>query len=103
MINWVWCTDCLDWKDAGNEVSFVCIEEDSIGNDRMTFICDKCEKENTNSLVPSVIKPRSFKRIVTSTVLGVVGNAKRTINDKSVVPLTIEDALDRQKKENKYS
>ena len=56
--NWVWCEDCLDWKDAGNEVSFVNIEEDSFGKDLMTFLCDKCEKENKNNIVISDTKPR---------------------------------------------
>ena len=31
--NWVWCEDCLEWKDAGADVSFVNIEEDSFGKD----------------------------------------------------------------------
>tara|TARA_R110000824_G_scaffold117801_1_gene269823 strand:+ start:224 stop:418 length:195 start_codon:yes stop_codon:yes gene_type:complete len=58
VINWVWCQDCLDWKDAGNEVSFINIEEDSFGIDIMTFLCDKCEKENKNNLISSLTKPR---------------------------------------------
>ena len=56
--NWVWCEDCLDWKDAGNEVGFVNIEEDSFGKDLMTFLCDKCEKENKNNIIISDTKPR---------------------------------------------
>ena len=39
--NWVWCESCLEWKDAGEEVSFVNIAEDAYGKDVMTFECDK--------------------------------------------------------------
>ena len=58
MINWVWCEDCLDWKDAGEEVSFVSIQEDSFGKDLMTFLCDKCENENKNNVISSPTRPR---------------------------------------------
>jgi hypothetical protein len=56
--NWVWCEDCLEWKDAGDEVSLMNIEEDSFGKDVMTFECDKCEKVNKNIVIPSVTRPR---------------------------------------------
>jgi Zn finger protein HypA/HybF involved in hydrogenase expression len=56
--NWVWCEDCLEWKDAGDEVSLRDIEEDSFGKDVMTFECDKCKNENKNTIISSVTKPR---------------------------------------------
>ena len=56
--NWVWCEDCLEWKDAGDEVSFRNIEEDSFGKDVMTFECDKCGNENKNNVIASVTRPR---------------------------------------------
>ena len=56
--NWVWCEDCLEWKDAGDEVSFMNIEEDSFGKDVMTFECDKCGNENKNIVISSVTRPR---------------------------------------------
>ena len=56
--NWVWCESCLEWKDAGDEVSLMNIEEDSFGKDVMTFECDKCEKVNKNIVIPSVTRPR---------------------------------------------
>ena len=56
--NWVWCEDCLEWKDAGDEVSFVSIEEDSFGKDLMTFECDKVRKTNKNNIISSATKPR---------------------------------------------
>ncbi len=56
--NWVWCYDCLDWKDAANEVSFLNIEEDTFGKDVMTFLCDKCENENKNIVISSTSRPR---------------------------------------------
>ena len=34
------------------------IEEDSFGKDIMTFLCDKCEKENKNNIISSLTKPR---------------------------------------------
>ena len=55
--NWVWCEECLEWKDA-DEVTFVSIEEDSLGQDLMTFECDRCTKTNVNNIVSSVTKPR---------------------------------------------
>ena len=27
MINWVWCEDCLEWKNAGEDVAFISIDE----------------------------------------------------------------------------
>ena len=56
--NWVWCYDCLDWKDAANEVSFLNIEEDAFGKDVMTFLCDKCKNENKNIVISSISRPR---------------------------------------------
>jgi Zn finger protein HypA/HybF involved in hydrogenase expression len=56
--NWVWCEDCLEWKDAGNEVSILKIEEDTFGKEVMTFACDKCENENENLMTPSATKPK---------------------------------------------
>ena len=56
--NWVWCEDCLEWKDAGEEVSFVNIEEDSFGKDLMTFECDRCENTNKNNIISSPTKPK---------------------------------------------
>jgi Zn finger protein HypA/HybF involved in hydrogenase expression len=56
--NWVWCYDCLDWKDAANEVSFLNIEEDTFGKDVMTFLCDKCKNENKNIVISSISRPR---------------------------------------------
>jgi len=56
--NWVWCEDCLEWKDAGEEVSFVNIAEDSLGKDVMTFECDKCEKTNVGIVISSATRPR---------------------------------------------
>ena len=55
--NWVWCEDCLEWKDA-DEVSFVGIEEDTYGNDVLTFNCDKCKNENKNNIISSATRPR---------------------------------------------
>ena len=55
--NWVWCEDCLEWKDAGDEVSFDSIAEDTFGKDVMTFECDKCKNENKNTIISSVTKP----------------------------------------------
>jgi len=56
--NWVWCEDCLEWKDAGEEVSFVNIEEDIYGKDMMTFECDKCNNQNKNFVVSSPHRPK---------------------------------------------
>ena len=55
--NWVWCEDCLEWKDAGDEVSFVNIEEDSYGKDVLHFLCDRSDLENKNNIVSSPTKP----------------------------------------------
>lgn len=55
--DWVWCEECLEWKDA-DEVTFVSIEENSFGQDLMTFECDRCTKTNVNNIVSSVTKPR---------------------------------------------
>ena len=41
--NWVWCEDCLDWKNT-EEVSFLGIEDNSFGKEILTFECDKCRK-----------------------------------------------------------
>tara|TARA_Y100000310_G_scaffold70873_1_gene66650 strand:- start:153 stop:353 length:201 start_codon:yes stop_codon:yes gene_type:complete len=56
--NWVWCEDCLEWKDAGEEVGFVNIAEDAYGKDVMTFDCDRCEKTNVGIIISSVTRPR---------------------------------------------
>ena len=56
--DWVWCEDCLEWKDAAEEVSFMGIAEDTFGKDVMTFECDKCGNENKNNIISSVTKPR---------------------------------------------
>jgi len=56
--NWVWCEDCLEWKDAGNDVSFDSIAEDIFGKDVMTFICDKCENTNKGIIIESTTRPR---------------------------------------------
>jgi len=55
--NWVWCEECLEWKDA-DEVTLVSIEEDICGRDWMTFECDRCTKTNVNNIFSSVTKPR---------------------------------------------
>lgn len=57
--NWVWCEDCLEFKDAGEEVSFVNIEEGVGGKDVMTFICDKCENEHKNIVIVAATPPRA--------------------------------------------
>ena len=56
--NWVWCEDCLEWKDAGEEVSFLNIAEDDFGKEIMTFDCDKCEKANKGIVISSATRPR---------------------------------------------
>ena len=56
--NWVWCEDCLEWKDAGEEVNLEDISEDAFGKDMMTFNCDKCGNVNKNIVIPSVTRPR---------------------------------------------
>ena len=56
--NWVWCESCLEWKDAGEEVSFVNIEEDNFGKEVMTFDCDRCEKTNIGIVISSATRPR---------------------------------------------
>ena len=56
--NWVWCEDCLDWKDAGEEVSFLNIAEGSAGQDVMTFACDKCGNDHKNFIVASETRPK---------------------------------------------
>ena len=56
--NWVWCESCLEWKDAGEEVSFVNIEEDNFGKEIMTFDCDRCEKTNIGIVISSATRPR---------------------------------------------
>ena len=55
--DWVWCEDCLDWKNT-EEVSFLGISEDSFGKDMLTFKCDKCENENENNIISSATRPR---------------------------------------------
>ena len=55
--NWVWCEDCLEWKNT-EEVSFLGITEDSFGKEMLTFKCDGCEKENKNNITSSVSKPK---------------------------------------------
>ena len=56
--NWVWCEDCLDWKDAAEEVSFLNIGEGSAGQDVMTFACDKCGNEHKNFIVVKETRPK---------------------------------------------
>ena len=55
---WVWCEDCLEWKDAGEEVGFVNIAEDTYGKDVMTFDCDRCEKTNVGIVISSATRPK---------------------------------------------
>ena len=55
--DWVWCEDCLDWKDT-EEVSFLGITEDSFGKDILTFKCDECGNENKNNIISSVARPK---------------------------------------------
>ena len=50
--------DFLEWKDAGEEVSFMNIAEDVFGKDVMTFECDKCGNENKNNITSSATRPR---------------------------------------------
>ena len=59
MKNWVWCMKCLEWIDAADKVSFVNIEEDILGYDNMTFICDKCGQESKSKVVAKETQPRS--------------------------------------------
>jgi|TARA_B110001454_G_scaffold119033_1_gene111108 hypothetical protein len=56
--NWVWCEDCLEWKDAGEEVSVLNISEGSAGEDVMAFNCDKCGNENKNFIVERETRPK---------------------------------------------
>ena len=56
--NWVWCEECLEWKDAGDEVTFVSIEQNSLGQDLMIFECDRCTKTNINNIIQSPTKPK---------------------------------------------
>ena len=53
--NWVWCEDCLDWKDAGNETGFVNLDDVF-----MTFVCDKCNNENISRIYVSDGKPKQM-------------------------------------------
>jgi|TARA_R110002110_G_scaffold10574_1_gene52128 Zn finger protein HypA/HybF involved in hydrogenase expression len=55
--NWVWCEDCLDWKNT-EEVSFLGIADNSFGNEILTFECDKCGNENSNNIVTSKSEPK---------------------------------------------
>ena len=59
MRSWVWCLKCLEWIDAADKVSFVNIEEDILGYDNMTFICDKCGQESKSKVVAKETQPRS--------------------------------------------
>ena len=56
--NWVWCEDCLEWKDAGEEVEFLGISEDAFGKDELIFKCDKCGVDNRNKIISSATRPR---------------------------------------------
>ena len=56
--NWVWCQNCLEWKDAGAEVTFMNIEENISGRDQLTFNCDECKTEHTGLVTVKDIKPR---------------------------------------------
>ena len=49
--NWVWCEDCLEWKDAG--------EEDLEEFPKMLLVkMMKLDKLNKNIVIPSVTRPR---------------------------------------------
>ena len=62
--NWVWCEDCLEWKDAADEVSFVHIEEDTDNWETwLTFECDKCGNTNYNNILSALTKPRGNKNL----------------------------------------
>ena len=56
--NWVWCEECLEWKDACDEVNLEDISEDAFGKDMMTFNCDKCGNQNKNNIISSTTKPK---------------------------------------------
>jgi hypothetical protein len=56
--SWVWCEDCLDWKDAGDETSFVNLDEEF-----MTFVCDKCNNENISRIYMKDTKPKSWRAL----------------------------------------
>ena len=58
MINWVWCEDCLEWKNAGEDVAFISIDEDKFGKEVMAFTCDKCENDNKNNVISAPVMPR---------------------------------------------
>jgi len=53
--SWVWCEECLEWKDAGNETSFV-----NLNDTFMTFICDKCNNEIISRIYVNDSKPKSW-------------------------------------------
>ena len=61
--NWVWCQNCLEWKDAGAEVTFMNIEEDIHGRDQLTFNCDECKTEHTGLVTAKDIKPLGARGI----------------------------------------
>ena len=44
MINWVWCEDCLEWKNAGEDVAFISIDEDKFGKDGYNKAINSDEK-----------------------------------------------------------
>jgi hypothetical protein len=55
--NWAWCEHCLEWRND-DEVSFIEMKEDVYGKDLLTFSCDTCDKDTTDSIiVSSVTKP----------------------------------------------
>ena len=56
--SWVWCEDCLEWKDA-DEVSFVGIREDTYGKDLLRFSCDKCGQESKSKVIIKETQPKS--------------------------------------------
>ena len=56
--SWVWCEDCLEWKDTGEEVEFLGMSEDTCSNDILIFKCDKCGIDNKGNVVSSVTQPR---------------------------------------------
>ncbi len=58
MINWVWCEDCLEWKNAGEDVAFISIDEHKTGREIMAFTCDKCGNDNENFITSSERMPR---------------------------------------------
>jgi hypothetical protein len=54
---WVWCEDCLEWKDADDLL--MAKEIDEYSKDLFTFSCDACERDTKGSIVVSArAKPK---------------------------------------------